>query len=339
MNLLLASYLTTTLTYNMFVAGDKVWSSWIETPFFEYKEGTNQFWDMSNLEVIKKNIPSTYYHPQDSIWSEYTAKLQNSTSTYYELVDNKIYCKGFDNHTTSIKYDIPEAIQHVNVAFGQSLNGHYSGRGTYAAKDSFLIYGDYQTEIIAKGTLLTPEENNLNDVLLQHTKRELDYYDFHNAPIHLTMIENKWFVPNYRYPIIENRKLLDATGKCLEDNTYYTPLNKQKLYSDIVNEKGISTPNLTQNENKEDFINISCNNINLKQNSDKIELEFYNDKEQKVTFGIYTNEGIVIFHQPAQWFKKGLIKQEINLHLLMNKAYIFIIEQGEQKHSYKFIAK
>lgn len=326
-------------TYNMFVAGDKLTSLLIETPTFEYKKGTNQVWDMRNLQVVKKNVPCSYYHPIDSTLREYTAKLQNSTSIYYKLENNKIYRMGLDNHTTSIKYDIPEPIQYANVAFDQYLNGHILGKGIYADKDSILLFGTYHTEVAAKGIILISEENTLQNVLLQHTKKDINYSLNHNDTISLSVVEDKWFAPDYRYPIIECRTVMDAKGKCLEEKTYYTPLNNQILGSIFGNKESILTQDMSQNQEQEDHLNINDKSLQLKQNSEKIELDFYNDKEQAVTYGIYTNEGMVVFQQSIQKLKKGLVNKVIHVNLRKNNTYIFKIEQEDHHQTYKFIAK
>ena len=321
---------------NIFVVGDKLTSSLIETPSIEYRKGTNLLWDMRNQQVIKRNIPCSYYLPTDSTLSEYTAKIQNSTSTYYKLVNHKIYRMGIDNHTTSLRYEIPEAIQTSNITLGDELNGQFSYKGIYADKDSILIFGDYSTEVYAKGTLLTPEENTLQNVLLQHTKKDIYYCINHNDTIRLTMFEDKWFAPGYRYPIIESRNLKDAKGNCIEDKTYYTPQKLQILNSYHSNKE--LTP--LQNEKNEEYhTDINTNLFHLRQKSDKIELEYYNDKDQMVAYGIDTNDGIVIFQQAAQWHEKGLINKVIYLDLSKNSTYIFYIELRDKKLPYKFIAK
>lgn len=324
-------------TCNMYLVGDKISHVTMNNPTFVYKQGTEQLWDMRNMQV-NKVIKTTYYTPSDSTLRNYTAKLENSTSRYYKLIANKILYFGLDNHTTTLRYNNPEYIQYGKVSFGQQLDGHFVGNGVYAEKDSFQIWGDYHTEVKAKGTLLTPDGDTWENILLQHTNRNLIIQKNSNDSICLYIIENKWFVPYYRYPIIVNKQIRNKTRNSIQEETYYTPYLKES-YSSPMNAKLQESNNDNYTEEEKQVYNISKKDLLINQGEGMLEIIFYNNKEQKISYGIYTNEGITIYYQNERLTKKGFISKNIKAKLQKNRIYLFTVTKGENKQTYKFKAK
>lgn len=329
---------------NAFVVGDKLVSKIIEYPLVEKKNAGEELWDLKRISVVKYKVPCTYYAPSDSVFPYSVAKLQNSTSTYYTYSDDTILKNAFHNHTIYVNYEVPEAIQYTNVCYGQKLSGVFSGKGIYAEKDSFLLFGTYNTEVNGKGILITLEGDSLRNVLLQHTKRNIYCVFCDRDTVQLEEVERKWFVPACRYPVLETILVKNAvSNQIIESKAYYTFADSLENLIYVQDEKLQKKLELSRFHNR---TGKQSNSIHISNSLQKasfcdgiLNVELYNNVEQQISYGVYMGNGMVVYYQPAKTYSKGLQRIEVNLGQNLRGVCIFRFTMDKTVQEFKFILK
>lgn len=327
-------------THNMFIVGDQLSQIQISYPTFEEQTGTELVWKMKNKIVIQPNIKTAFYSIPDSTSHNLIGMLQGNISYIYELTNDTIKNLGFDTHTTSFKYKFPRIIQLANVAYGQSICNLFYGKGIYAEKDSFCIYGNSDIKVDSKGTFVTEDGDSIYDCLKQHSINNLTCIFANQDSTHFRLIEDKWFASGFRYPILETKQFLGADGEELFSTALVTPITNQKSLSDETNEK------LRLKREKETYSmevgtkNIITNQqIKLNYKEGILDICYYNPSNQNLSYGLYTENGITLYHKPSKLYEKGIHKDIVKIKLNKSGVYIFQVIKGKEKQSLKFSIK
>lgn len=253
---------TTDINKNAYRTGDMVTKQQIE-----YKDpgqkGEGLLWDISEQELVNDGYQVAY--SEVAAKENVVAGAEHNTRYYYRQTTDSLLLTGYENHTIRVEYDLPEMVLHFPLTFGDKKQGLFHGSAVYSERNMMRVYGSWQMEVDATGSLILPTGDTLRHVTRVHstkimaqqqfphikTKQQLQWYINHVAPYctdsisaHLSqdsaLVEintYKWYVEGYRYPIFET--ITTGPKGCLPQYMtayYYPPREQEDLAYDKENE-------------------------------------------------------------------------------------------------------
>ena len=235
-----------------------------QTDYISLKNNEGKhFWDLSKIQVLDKVLHvSNEQSPYDE---NYITGTEHSTRYSYQSQSDSLLLWGYENHTSTVRYNMPEVIYQENLGIGGHTKGFFHGLEMYCGKLAFRIFGSYDFEVVGKGTLILPTGDTLRNVTLTHYVKtiskikypkiksldELTNYVFNDKPYNqdsiiynqtnddtiITVHHYKWYADGYRYPIYECISTSTSQKENLYKTAYYiSPAEQEKLY-DEPNEK------------------------------------------------------------------------------------------------------
>ncbi len=235
--------------------------------------GYNCLWDFSTIKIKPEQIETRYVSRVDTTIVE----VENREQRFYSTTKDTIYLYRQASSGKLMKFYIHKPIMKFPMKLGSRVDGYFWGEGRMDLSKYVRHVGKSTIEIVGRGRMITPEMDSLRHVLLL---KETSYgsititKDFsisleetkdstmlspdtintwlHNDSITGKLEILKWYARGYRYPIIENRRVISYYKGLAIDSInvmYYhsTASQKYNLDEDLVNDS------LRQNENEEAF--------------------------------------------------------------------------------------
>ena len=189
--------------------------------------------------------------------------VEKNTRYYLEQRNDSLLYWGSENNLTKEVYDRPIMQLHTPLVLGNQYNGLFHGRMSYCERIFSRVFGSWSLSVDAKGMLLVPEGDTLNNVHLVHLhtvkvsipyshisiQEELKTYVDSIAPYttdsiliglqdsmrHEVTDIYRWYAPGYRYPVLEmvNRK---QKGKTSQQEAFYLSPAVLETLDDAENE-------------------------------------------------------------------------------------------------------
>ncbi len=225
-------------------------------------EPKDSVWNLLELEELGTRRRVTYL-PVYEKTEEFVSSVEKNTRYYFEQRNDSLLFWGSENNLTKEVYDRPIMQLHTPLVLGNQYNGFFHGRMSYCERIFSRVYGSWSLSVDAKGMLLMPEGDTLNNVHLVHlhtvkvsipyshisTQEELKTYVDSIAPYttdsiliglqdsmrHEVTDIYRWYAPGYRYPVLEmvNRK---QKGKTSQQEAFYLSPAVQETLDDAENE-------------------------------------------------------------------------------------------------------
>lgn len=214
--------------------------------------GTGLVWDISQREEVSDEDYTVEYYGLVDESDTLIAAEEQDTRYKYGMKGDSVLIRGFENRTTLMDYDIPEAWLKFPLHHGDSIEGYFHGVGRYCDRLGMRHYGRYKTKAGGMGDLVVAEGDTLKNVICLHTERlmsaemmpielldSLVAYTQDNIDQHMvadTMLIRmdicRWYAEGYRYPVLETRMRRDGGGEqVLSEATYYFPPSAQTTIS------------------------------------------------------------------------------------------------------------
>lgn len=235
----------------------------------QYKDpgriGTNVLWDFGKLSPVDEQYQLIYTKDKrnDSI-----VGIEHRTRYYYQLREDSLLIRGFENATTKMDNIQPELLMKFPLKYLAETHAFYEGRGEYCKQLHIDIAGTIDSKVDAYGMMMIPNGDTLRHVMrvkirkliVENTRPiafafdELQREKPTNAALlsedsiryrltndtSVVVVENyKWYAAGYRYPIFETVR----TGK-LRDSLrteyfstafFYPPDQHRYLETDTAN--------------------------------------------------------------------------------------------------------
>lgn len=238
--------------FYMFKDGDRTIKKEIEY-VHPGQDGENRLWDFSSLSTEGKEHVEEYELAKDSAT---IVRIASGHRSYYKVKADTIFCTGFTDSNTDVKYLRPEIFQLLPSSYGDSSVILLYGEGKYSETLNICTYGKTSYKIDSYGTLILPGDTvRYNSFRTKHHTRvgqkvsphtsilsngctdsysdNSIRYKLDNDSIIWCIDRYNWFVPGYRFPAIEtiNTYILSNGIKIAHDNvSYYYPLEEQENY-------------------------------------------------------------------------------------------------------------
>jgi hypothetical protein len=215
--------------------------------------GRDIIWDFSHVNLINDKYQLVYYNTTKGDTTHVTG-FEHETRYRYLLRQDTLWLTGYENRTTKMDYQQPEAMLRFPFRYGDTLSTHFLGSGLYCQKVELTAEGSTYVTADATGKLITPDNDTLKNVI--RIKRIKEFTDIGIDSVKTRLETYQWFAYGCRYPVFETVKSYNING----DNTtnyfstsfYFSTINKEQLPEDLAN------LNITTNETHDDiFINCS----------------------------------------------------------------------------------
>ncbi len=173
--------------------------------------------------------------------------VEGDTRYYYDCRGDSLLLLGFENNQTRLSYILPVAYLRFPFQYGDSIGGRYEAFGTYCDREALHVGGRYKSVADGTGTLILPDGDTLKNVLRVRTycsgkdmiSLRGDSVRRAGSSIQVIRETLRWYVPGYRYPILEVRNIrsLSSDGSRYTMAFYCPPEEQQYLPFDEANRK------------------------------------------------------------------------------------------------------
>ena len=101
------------------------------------KEDNEPVWDLSKLQTIENSYHVSY---ENSPYQEgFIVGTEHQTRYSYQQRNDTLQLWGYENSTSKVEYDMPEAIYKENLVIGNSMSGVFHGLEMYGGNISSLV--------------------------------------------------------------------------------------------------------------------------------------------------------------------------------------------------------
>lgn len=310
-------------------------------------------WDLSKLKVLDKDFHVS--NEQSAYDENIIIGTEHGTRYSYQSKNDSLLLWGYENHTSTVRYNTPEVIYQENLGTGAHTKGKFHGLEMYCGKLAFRIFGTYDFEVIGTGTLILPTGDSLSNVTLTHYMKtiskikypkiksldELTNYVFSDKPYNKDSIVNhqkdddaiiivhqyKWYADGYRYPIYESISTSTKKKEKLYETAYYISPKEQENVYDEPNEK------LRAQLSSSEFTKMEIGNNSARgseaikvsgqtKNSNNASIIIESPVSTKADLAIYTSNGILIDKKNDISIPRGKSIYTFNISQHQSNVYI-----------------
>lgn len=327
------------------------------------QSGTNRFWDFSKVKTVNPSYTLSYNQPPlegDSVYilgnqrfkknkvspDELIVGTEHNTMYYYHFRGDTLLQTGHENPSVVLAYDTPMQPIVYPLNYGQKISSNYESRGFYSGTVAIHTRGTVTTTADAYGKLLLPSGDTLNPVLRIKTTQTIIDIPAESSYM-LTQDDNskqletcRWYSKGYRYPVFETVRSINLkdSSEIFKTAFYYPPQDHLYLDTDPENQalldelwnidkdKTAVTDPTAKIASIEDYItcelypNPVVSTLNL-----KYELT----QDAKVSFELYSIEGMPVKKIKAQSKTAGTYYESIDCSNLQSKSYVLRIMADE----------
>lgn len=216
--------------------------------------GKNIQWDFSHLSTVNGKYQLVYYYPTKNDTSHVVGHEHN-TQYHFALNSDTLLLTGYENPTTSMLYDKPEALLRFPFHYGDTLRTEFSGKGIYCQRVGLISEGYSKVTVDATGKLITPDNDTLKVIRVYRHK---EFSNIGSDSLKMRLDNYQWFSPGCRYPVFETTESYtlgkDSVYKDFGTSFYFATINREQLKPDLANALVLSTDSTSP-----DNILISCN--------------------------------------------------------------------------------
>jgi hypothetical protein len=309
---------------NYFRSGDKLTKQQVE-----YKDpgpyGKNILWDFSMLNSIDEKYQLNYFNSTVDD-STHIVGMEHLTRYHYELKNDTLWMTNYENRTTQMTFDKPEAQLRYPFRYGDSLHTTFTGTGIYCQKINLTAKGETSVTVDATGFIITPTKDTLNNVL--RVKRFRNYTRTGVDSVRMQLETFTWYAQGYRYPVFETVKSVILRGDSASESfttAFYYPIDDlQNLAPDPANE----------NVSSGDAANIYSvfTEVRLMPNPvvDNLNVNFKLTRPAKVWFTVHNNTGVPLCQTSPENLEEGYHNTSIKMSNLITGVYSIYVHVDDR---------
>ncbi|MFT4222880.1 T9SS type A sorting domain-containing protein [Dysgonomonas sp.] len=319
--------------------------------------GANKLWDFSKVKIINDEYNLTYSLPpllDDSIYimgdmhflkkaihdNELVVGTEHNTMYYYRLTNDSLLQLGHENPTIKLEYTSPMVLMQFPLNYGQTVVSDYKSKGIYSATVDMQSQGQMITSADAYGKMVLPTGDTLSPVLRVKTIQTiLDKSAYtQNSENNAIQLETcRWYSKGYRYPVFETVRStkLNDNSEIFSTAFFFPPQDHLYLDTDPENQALLDElwketedndtnkdPNTAKTVTLEDLMicRIYPNPV-----ESQMSLEYELKQDAKVSFELYSIEGLPIRKIKAQQKTAGTYSETIDCSSLRPNNYVLRI--------------
>jgi hypothetical protein len=344
--------------HNHYRAGDVLVKQQVEFADPE-QAGENKLWDFSRVKTINDEYTLTYSPPpllNDSVYimgdkhflkkgmqeNELVVGTEHNTMYYYRLKNDTLLQLGHENPVVSLKYMLPMAVMRYPLNYGQSVSSDYRTKGWYSSTTAIQSVGKVTATADAYGRMILPSGDTLSPVLRVKTVQTL--YDIPNQWTVTAGVQDRgrqvetcrWYSKGYRYPVFETVRStsLNDDSEIFSTAFFFPPQDHLYLDTDpdnlaLLDElwKGTEDNDTNNDQNAKTVTLEDVMTCKIYPNPVESQMSLAYDLKQdaKVSFELYSIEGLPIRKIKAQQKTAGTYIETLDCSSLRSNNYVFRI--------------
>lgn len=331
----------------------------------EYKDpgkaGKNLVWDFSKLKTVNDQYTLTYSLPPlegDSVYivgdtrfpkkkvgaNELVIGTEHNTMYFYRLKNDSLLQLGHENPSIQLEYTIPMVTMQYPLNYGQTISSGYKSKGLYSGTVDMENKGTITTTADAYGKMILPSGDTLSPVLRVKTiqtiidvPNQYSYNPTGKVDLGKSLETCRWYSKGYRYPVFETiRDINIADSTEIFSTAFFFP-PQEHLYLDTdpenlalleklwdVEKENESTTNKDQS-NTVSVADIMICRIYPNPVETIMNLEYELKEDTKVSFEIYSLDGMLVKKLQSKPKKAGSYNESIDCSSLSPKNYVLRI--------------
>lgn len=294
---------------------------------------------MGDMHFLKKAIHD----------NELLVGTEHNTMYYYRLTNDSLLQLGHENPTIKLEYTSPMVLMQFPLNYGQTVVSDYKSKGLYSSTVDMQSHGQMITSADAYGKMILPTGDTLSPVLRVKTIQTiLDKSAYTQNPENIDTTaegQNKgiqletcrWYSKGYRYPVFETVRSTKLNDNSEIFSTAFFFPTQDHLYLDTDPDNLALLDELwkeTENNNNENtkttdptaktitLDNLMTCKIYPNPVESQMSLEYELKQDTKVSFELYSIEGLPIRKIKAQQKAAGTYTETIDCSSLRPNNYV-----------------
>lgn len=322
--------------------------------------GANKVWDFSKLKTINDKYTLSYFLPPlegDSVYilgsvryskknvsgNELIVGTEHNTMYYYRLTNDSLLQTGHENPSVTLEYTSPMVLMKFPLNYGKTISSAYKSEGLYSGTVDIRTCGTMITTADAYGKIILPSSDILSPVL--RVKTEQTILDIPNEYSLNTDESNKgkiletcrWYSKGYRYPVFETVRNINLPDSTIIFSTafFFPPQDHLYLETDPENLALLDELWKEMEDNRTDTVNQEVKTVSLEDIMtckvypnpvvSVMNLEYELKKDARVSFELYSIEGLPVRKIKAKLQKAGMYYENVDCSNLSPRNYVLRI--------------
>ena len=282
--------------------------------------------------------------------NELVVGLEHNTMYYYHLTNDSLLQTGHENPSIQLEYTSPMVLMQFPLNYGQTVISDYKSKGLYSGIVDMESEGTMTTKADAYGSIILPSGNTLSPVLRVKTiqtildksayiqNKENTEVDVQSQDKGMQLETYRWYSKGYRYPVFETLRSVNLNDDTEIFSTafFFPPQDHLYLDSDpenqtLLDELWKKTENAQSNQTDGSTVKtvtledvIACKTYPNPVES-IMNLEYELKQDARVSFELYSIEGLPVKKIKAQQRSKGRYNETINCSNLRPNNYVLRI--------------
>lgn len=318
---------------NYFRIGDRITKQQVE-----YKDpgpfGQKITWDFSMLTTLNDKYKINYFSRTRGDTTRMVAH-EHDTRYRYLLKNDTLWLTDYQNRTTRMVFDQPEAQLVYPFRYGDFVNSYFSGKGMYSETVDLEAAGTTYVIVDATGELITPTKKKLENVL--RVRKVRDYTEIGIDSVSLRLESYSWYALGYRYPVFETYKSYiiqsDTTLENFSTSFYYPIEELYELAPDPANEAVLDT--------QPEDINTVFTEASYQPNpvENVLTINYKLTRPAQIWFSVHNNIGISVCQTGNQHLSEGYNSTAINMGHLITGTYTLYVHVDDMVMNMTIIKK
>ncbi len=192
--------------------------------------GKNCTWDFSDLSTDSSEVIEMNYFAPLSDDTMYIGLHREKANYYYHYIQDTLWLTGYETSLAHVRYTSPLPLLQFPFAYGDTMQGVFSGKGQYCHIIPLSIDGSYTISADAVGKLILPEIEIDSTIRVY---RQIHYSDTKTMQYAIEEDCYAWYSPYSRYPLIEAIHVQTAKGSDTVSHAalYYFPQEQENMPS------------------------------------------------------------------------------------------------------------
>jgi hypothetical protein len=250
---------------------------------------------------------------------------EHRTRYYYTLTADTIWRTGYENPTTFVQYNLPEAVLRLPLRYGDTLTTTFAAKGEYGHRIPMTLSGTNTIEVDAQGKLILPDKT-YEQVLRVHSQRQ--YVESGLDSTAMVVDKYQWFAAESYIPVFESvtayEMVADSLQLAFQTSFYYhvedTTDSTHKELAPVVDEKAEETaPALLTN------LSYLPNPVET-----DLQVRYTLVQDATVYMHMHNASGMPMYSAPAHAEAAGEHMVQINMGGWMQGEYTLYIHADEQ---------
>jgi hypothetical protein len=320
--------------------------------------GINKVWDFSKLKTINSEYTLKYDLPPmegDSVYilgdnryqkkrvkdNELIVGTEHNTMYYYHLINDSLLQQGHENPSVVLRYTAPMVLMQFPLNYGQTTISNYKSKGLYSGTVDIRTQGTMATKADAYGKMILPSGDTLSPVLRVKTVQTIfdipdsNSYTMDEANNAGKQLETcRWYSKGYRYPVFETVRNINLSDSSEIFKTAFFFPPQDHLYLDTDPENQALLDELWK-ETESDTVSQGVKTVTLEDImtcklypnpvESQLNIEYELKEDAKVSFELYSIEGLPVKKIQAKSQKTGMYYESIDCSGLHPKNYVLRI--------------